>query len=58
MQAFYRRIRDAGKPAKVALIAVIRKVVVMLNAMIKNDSLWDNKISSGAVLNLQNSRVY
>lgn len=49
MQAFYRRMRDAGKPAKVALIAVIRKVVVMLNAMIKNDSLWDDKINSGAV---------
>ena len=41
MQAFYRRMRDAGKPAKVALVAVIRKIVVMLNAMIKNDKLWE-----------------
>lgn len=40
MQEFYRRMRDAGKPAKVALIAVIRKIVVMLNAMIKRNSLW------------------
>ena len=40
MQEFYRRMRDAGKPAKVALIAVIRKIVVMLNAMIKNNTLW------------------
>lgn len=40
MQEFYRRMRDSGKPAKVALIAVIRKVVVMLNAMVKNDTLW------------------
>lgn len=47
MQTFYRRMRDAGKPAKVALIAVIRKVVVMLNAMIKNDSLWDDKMGFG-----------
>lgn len=40
MQVFYRRMRYAGKPVKVALIAVIRKVVVMLNAMVKNDQLW------------------
>ena len=47
MQAFYRRMRDAGKPAKVALIAVIRKVVVMLNAMIKKNTLWDDKMDFG-----------
>jgi len=40
MHAFYKRMRDAGKPAKVALIAVIRKIVVMLNAMMKTDTLW------------------
>lgn len=45
MAQFYKRMRDAGKPAKVALIAVIRKIVVMLNAMIKNDTLWgENKV--------------
>jgi len=45
MAQFYKRMRDAGKPAKVALIAVIRKVVVMLNAMMKNDTLWgENKV--------------
>lgn len=43
MQEFYRRMRDAGKPAKVALIAVIRKIVVMLNAMVKKDTLWEEK---------------
>lgn len=45
MQEFYKRMRDSGKPAKVALIAVIRKIVVMLNAMMKNDALWgENKM--------------
>ena len=45
MERFYKRMRDAGKPAKVALVAVIRKIVVMLNAMIKNDTLWgENKV--------------
>lgn len=47
MQEFYRRMRDAGKPAKVALIAVIRKVVVMLNAMVKNNTLWRDNLLSG-----------
>lgn len=52
MQAFYRRMRDAGKPAKVALVAVIRKIVVMLNAMLKKDTLWrDNLVSNGEQVN-------
>jgi len=47
MERFYKRMRDTGKPAKVALVAVIRKIVVMLNAMMKNDTLWgENKVLS------------
>ena len=30
---FYQRLLDAGKPKKVALIAVMRKIVITLNAM-------------------------
>ncbi len=33
---FYQRLRDAGKPAKCALTAVIRKIVVTLNAMLRD----------------------
>jgi transposase len=32
---FYRRLIEAGKPPKVALIAVARKIVVIGNAKIK-----------------------
>lgn len=32
----YRRLRDAGKPHKVAMIAVMRKMIVTLNAMIRD----------------------
>lgn len=46
MQSFYRRMRDSGKPAKVALFAVIRKIVVMLNAMMKNNTLWCENVSN------------
>lgn len=38
--AFYRRLRAAGKPAKVALTACMRKLVVMLNAMLRTNTAW------------------
>jgi transposase len=37
---FYQRLRNAGKPAKVALVACMRKILVILNAMIKNNTCW------------------
>ncbi len=40
MQQFYKRLVAKGKPKKVALVAVMRKLLVTLNAMIKNNSLW------------------
>ncbi|HEV7693107.1 MAG TPA: IS110 family transposase, partial [Hyphomonadaceae bacterium] len=33
-------MRAAGKPAKVALIAIARKLLVAANAMIKQDRPW------------------
>lgn len=35
IKAFYERLRQAGKPAKVALTACMRRMLVILNAMIK-----------------------
>lgn len=40
MGIFYRRLRDAGKPAKLALIAVARKMVILANTLIANDRNW------------------
>jgi transposase len=37
---FYRRLRAAGKPAKLALTACMRKLVVTLNAMLRADTAW------------------
>jgi transposase len=37
---FYRRLRLAGKPAKLALTACMRKLVVTLNAMLRTDTAW------------------
>ena len=36
LKAFYQRLVAAGKPKKVALTAVMRKLVVLLNQLLKN----------------------
>lgn len=36
LKAFYTRLRAAGKAAKLALTAVMRKLVILLNRLIKN----------------------
>jgi transposase len=40
MKAFYNRLIDNGKPAKVALIAVARKLVVLANTLVSEDRTW------------------
>jgi transposase len=38
--AYYQRLRAAGKPAKVALVACMRKLVTILNVMIARNQPW------------------
>jgi transposase len=40
LKVFYQKLRAAGKPAKVALIAVARKLLVLLNAMLRDGQPW------------------
>jgi transposase len=40
LRAYYRHLRDLGKPGKVALVAVMRKLLLMLNAIIKTQTPW------------------
>jgi transposase len=40
----YRRLRAAGKPAKVALTACMRRLLVILNAMTKTQQRWVSPI--------------
>jgi transposase len=40
MRTFYERLRAAGKAAKVALVAVMRKLLTTLNAMMKHQTRW------------------
>jgi transposase len=37
---FYDRLVGKGKPAKVALVAIMRKMLVTLNAMIRDNRTW------------------
>jgi transposase len=45
---FYQRLRLAGKPAKVALTACMRKILVILNAMLKNRTYWNPQLPLAA----------
>jgi len=38
--AFYKRLLAVGKKPKVALVAVMRKIIITLNAMIRRNELW------------------
>ena len=40
LKTFYLRLRSAGKPAKVALTAAMRKLLTVLNAMLKHRTHW------------------
>lgn len=40
--ALYQRLRNAGKPAKVALTACMRKLLTILNAIIRDRQSWQN----------------
>jgi transposase len=40
LAAFAARLRKTGKPAKVVLVAVMRKLVVMANALVSQDRIW------------------
>lgn len=45
LKAFRKRLLDAGKPPKVAIIAMARKLLTILNAMIRENQPWQPKIT-------------
>lgn len=46
LRTFYARLRQAGKPAKVALVATMRKLLTILNAMMKHQIRWHSEVAS------------
>ena len=43
-KATYQRLVTSGKPKKVAIIDCIRKMIVVLNSMLKEGVMWDPKM--------------
>jgi transposase len=43
LRRFYERLRTAGKAAKVALTACMRKLLTILNAMVKHQKPWQGQ---------------
>jgi transposase len=40
IKAFYQKLKATGKPSKVVLVACMRKLVVILNAMVRTNTPW------------------
>ena len=45
IKATYQRLIAAGKPKKVALVACMRKQLIILNTMMKNGTHWTEKLA-------------
>jgi transposase len=45
IKAFAERLKLTGKPAKVVIVACMRKLLTIMNAMLKNNACWEQKIA-------------
>ena len=41
----YQRLVAKGKPKKVAIVACMRKMITILNVMVKTETMWDEKLA-------------
>lgn len=48
IKSFYDRLIQAGKPHKVAMVACMRKLLTVLNAMLKNMEKWNDNFMQHA----------
>ena len=46
IRAFYQRLLRAAKPKKPALTACMRKLLTILNAMVKANTPWENRTAA------------
>ena len=45
LKAKHTQLIDAGKPAKVGLTAIMRKLIILANALVKADRKWQDKMA-------------
>jgi len=50
IRAFYQRLLAAGKPKKLALVACMRKLLTILNTMVRTQQCWCADYSAGALV--------
>ena len=48
IRVFYQRLVAAGKPKKLALIACMRKLLTILNAMVRDNAAWAPELHNAA----------
>lgn len=46
IKEYYQRLLQAGKAKKVALVACMRKLLIIINTMVKNNTLWGQNLLS------------
>jgi len=46
IKAFYHRLRQAGKVFKIAIVACMRRLLIILNAMIRDSQPWRSSLAS------------
>jgi len=44
-KSIYTKMVTAGKPKKVAIVACMRRLITILNTMVKNNTVWDEKLA-------------
>jgi len=49
LKAFHQRLIDAGKPKLVALVAVARKLLTILNAIIRSSQAWKSDVHAASI---------
>lgn len=45
IKVFAERLKQAGKPPKVVIVACMRKLLIIMNSMLKNNTPWNPKIA-------------
>jgi len=46
LKAFYERLCSNGKPKKLALVAVMRKLLTILNSILRHETAWNVKLAT------------
>ena len=47
LKTFHERLAAAGKKSKVAIVAVMRKIITPLNAMVRDNVAWEPHVENG-----------